>query len=288
VSSISRRNFLALAAGVGGAAALSGLGWLVASSAEDEESNEGLVIGEDGPSTATPSATPTSTPTAAATPAATETLPPEPTVEPTATATATADAGDAAGGEPTGYIFPMADRHVPAASSQLPNAPREYRCGSHEGLDFYPYESGPFFGRGEPVWAAKAGEVIRVDHQYTEYTTAEREADLTIVCSGSVDAGRILDRLRGRQVWISHDDGHTTRYCHLTSVEGSLSVGQRVEARQVIGGAGNSGTSNGAAGTEMDIHLHFELRLGGPNGPYLGAGQPESEVRRLLEQLFSA
>jgi murein DD-endopeptidase MepM/ murein hydrolase activator NlpD len=142
-----------------------------------------------------------------------------------------------------------------------------------------------YFEEGQPILAARSGEVIRVDHSYVEYTTEEREADLAIIIAEGNDP-EILDHLRGRQVWISHDDGNTTRYCHLSSVVSSLSVGQQVGPGETIAGAGNSGT-NGAAGTGMDIHLHFELRLGDPYGPYLGQGESVSEVRRLYNQVFS-
>jgi murein DD-endopeptidase MepM/ murein hydrolase activator NlpD len=285
VKSLSRREFLAIAAGVGGAAAVSGAGWLIASSASDEENADdgGVSIGS-GDGTAEPTATAETTATAEATAVPpTETATEAPTEIPTAEPTQPPPVP----GEPSGYAYPLSGVHIPDKSSQLPNAARDYRCGVHEGVDFYPFDSGPYIGRGDPVYAARAGTVIRVDHEFTEYTTAEREADLSTICAtGGADA-EILDRLRGRQVWIEHDDGNTSRYCHLNNVEGSLSSGQTVSTGQVIAGVGNSGTSNGAAGTELDIHLHFELRLGDPYGQYLGAGQPESEVRRLLGQLFS-
>jgi murein DD-endopeptidase MepM/ murein hydrolase activator NlpD len=284
VKSLSRREFLAIAAGVGGAAAVSGAGWLIASSASDgNEAEDGGVSIGSGDQTAEPTATPDIVPTTEATPAPTETATETPTQEPTEEPTEPPPASD----EPSGYAYPLTGVHIPDKGSQLPNAPRDYRCGFHEGVDFYPFDSGPYIGRGDPVYAARGGTVIRVDHEFTEYTATERERDLATICAeGGADAD-ILDRLRGRQVWIEHDDGNTTRYCHLNNVEGSLSSGQNVAVGQVIAGVGNSGTSNGAAGTDQDIHLHFELRLGDPYGEYLGAGQPESEVRRLLGQLFA-
>lgn len=284
MKSLSRREFLAIAAGVGGAAAVSGAGWLIASSAtNDGDDALGLSPGfanDDDAAPATANVEPT--PTAEATEAPTEPPTAEPTESPTAEPTNPPGAG-----EPTGYAYPLAGVHIPDKGSQLPNAPRDYRCGFHEGVDFYPFDSGPYIGRGDPVYAARGGTVIRIDHEFTEYTPTERERDLATICAeGGADAD-ILDRLRGRQVWIEHDDGNTTRYCHLNNVESSLGSGQSVAVGQVIAGVGNSGTSNGAAGTDQDIHLHFELRLGDPYGEYLGAGQPESEVRRLLAQLFA-
>lgn len=292
---VSRRRFLAAVAGLGGISTLTGLGW-IGSACGDDSGDDGLVLDDaDGqgspsptapedatsPETSEPDGEPTGeasgTPPPTATETASETPPAEtPTAEPTETPS----------GELGGYRYPMDGISIPGKSSQLPNAARDYRCGYHEGVDFYPYDSGPFFGRDASVYAARSGEVIRADHQYSEYSTAGREADLSTICAQGGD-GAILDHLRGRQVWISHDDGNTTRYCHLNSVNSALSVGQRIDAGGVVGGTGNSGTSNGALGTEMDIHLHFEVRLGGRDGPYLGSGQPESEIRRLLAQLFA-
>jgi murein DD-endopeptidase MepM/ murein hydrolase activator NlpD len=287
VKSLSRREFLAIAAGLGGAAAVSGAGWLIASSASDGEEGGafGLSPGSgNDEQTASPTQAPAATATAEPTQAPTE----SPTEVPTEAPTAEPTNPPTPNGEPTGYAYPLSGVHVPDKDSQLPNAARDYRCGLHEGVDFYPYDSGPYFARGEPVLAARAGVVRRADHDYVEYTVDERNADLATTCQAGGGVAEILDRLRGRQVWIEHDDGNFSRYCHLNNVLASVSEGTAVAAGEVIAGVGNSGTSNGAAGTDMDIHLHFELRLGGADGPYLGAGQPVAEVRRLFGVLFTS
>ena len=82
---------------------------------------------------------------------------------------------------------------------------------------------------GTPVRAVKPGKISISQHQ----------------TSGGRSTGY------GNWVEVKHDDGTSSRYGHLNSRD--VQVGQRVEAGQVIGTVGNTGTSTGA-------HLHFEVR----------------------------
>lgn len=58
----------------------------------------------------------------------------------------------------------------------------------------------------------------------------------------------------GRLVEITHDNGVSTRYAHMSKI--GVKVGQRVEAGQEIGFVGSTGRSTGS-------HLHYETRLNG-------------------------
>lgn len=58
----------------------------------------------------------------------------------------------------------------------------------------------------------------------------------------------------GNVVQIDHGNGYSTLYAHMSTI--GVSVCQNVYAGQWIGGAGNTGNSQGA-------HLHFEVRLNG-------------------------
>jgi murein DD-endopeptidase MepM/ murein hydrolase activator NlpD len=56
-----------------------------------------------------------------------------------------------------------------------------------------------------------------------------------------------------------------------------------VAAEQVIGYVGNSGTPDGVTDPDVDIHLHFEIRVG---DTYLGQGLAFDEMVAALEQAF--
>ena len=58
----------------------------------------------------------------------------------------------------------------------------------------------------------------------------------------------------GNMVEIDHGRGLVTRYAHLSGY--AVSVGQRVEAGNVVGFAGSTGRSTGS-------HLHYETRIDG-------------------------
>lgn len=154
---------------------------------------------------------------------------------------------------------PIAGARVTSADSQLPGAPRTYRNGIHQGVDFYAWSTGADIKMGTPVLAAADGVIIRIDHDYVEMGKAERDALLQAAKNEADTPDETLDKLNGRQVWIMHEGGVITRYTHLGSVVESLKVGDRVQAGQVIGGVGNSGTNEGALGTQKGAHLDFQI-----------------------------
>ena len=179
----------------------------------------------------------------------------------------------AAGPLPTprliGYQLPVAEPLV-LEPSLLPGAPREYRAGIHEGIDFRaPY--------GMPVHAARDGVIVRIDNAYIEWSAQGRAAALAGALRLGYTPADVLDRIRGRQVWIDHGDGIVTRYAHLSQVA-ELTVGDRVVRGQVVGAVGASGLPEGGP------HLHFEIRVG---DSYLGQGLSVEDVRYLLARAFS-
>ncbi|MGQ9572965.1 MAG: M23 family metallopeptidase [Dehalococcoidia bacterium] len=182
------------------------------------------------------------------------------------------------------FRFPIEGACLPDEEVLMPNAPREYRAGVHEGVDFYDGRCCVPVERGAPVLAAKTGVVIRIDHDYQDITAEEMD----VLLNSSLEQGHtdpaVLDRLRGRQVWLDHGNGIVTRYAHLLAVEAGITKGMVVRAGQVVGYVGNSGTPEGVSDPNLENHLHFEIRVG---DGYLGQGLPLAETRRLWERAFS-
>ena len=178
---------------------------------------------------------------------------------------------------------PLPGAGITTRDSQLPGAPRAYRHGVHEGLDFYSGYCGIQVNNGDPVFAAGPGIIYRIDHDYSEPSVEEREAMLQACKEKGVTPEIILDKLRGRQVWITHSYGLVTRYAHLSKVAEHLQEGDPVEAGDYLGNVGNSGTSEGARGESANSHLHLEIWL---ENSYLGEGLTPQEIRSLWETLL--
>lgn len=183
-----------------------------------------------------------------------------------------------------GFAFPIEGACLPNTDRLMPNAPREYRAGVHEGVDFYSGYNCATVLEGTPVLAAKAGTVIRADHGFVEMTEAELDELLSRSQSQGFTDEEALDRFRGRQVWVDHGEGIVTRYSHLSAIPAAIVEGANVEARQLVGYAGESGTPEAVTAPGTEIHLHFEIRVG---DSFLGQGLPADQVRLIWEQAFA-
>ena len=179
-------------------------------------------------------------------------------------------------------IFPIEGTRLPDRAFLFPGAPRLYRYGVHEGTDFYLGREGALT-EDTPLLAMADGVVIRADWEHEEPTTEEMEGMLTETQEAHCTPPEILDRLRGRQVWIDLGGDIVVRYCHLSRIAEGLEVGQEVEQGTIIGYAGNSGTPQAQVGPEVGVHLHLEIRLG---DGYLGQYLRPSEVKEWLAQIF--
>lgn len=182
------------------------------------------------------------------------------------------------------FSYPIEGGCLPESDALMPNAPREYREGIHEGVDFYTYDNCVEITQETPVLAAKDGEVVRADLDYTALTQAELDDFTTRIAAGEdPNAFEFLDMFRGRQVWIDHGDGIVTRYAHLGSIAPGIIEGQRVAAGTPLGTAGDSGTPESLSNPGQETHLHFEVRTA---DTYLGVGLAADDVRASYERLF--
>ncbi|HSW10677.1 MAG TPA: M23 family metallopeptidase [Bacillota bacterium] len=180
---------------------------------------------------------------------------------------------------------PIAGSRLTAVpDSHLPGAPRAYRGGWHQGIDYYDSWCGvPIVYGVTEVRAAGPGVVARVDTEFLELTRVEREALLAELLHRGHESPVLLDLLHGRQVWIAHGGGVLTRYSHLAGVDPGLVPGAGVKAGQLLGWVGNSGTSAGAAARRDGAHLHFEIHLDG--APFwLGLSLPD--IRAVLQEVL--
>lgn len=231
----------------------------------DDASPSGVIVEILGTAAERRTETPVPTETAAGTP-------------PAPLPTATFPAGAA------GFAYPISGACLPASDDLMPGAPREYRQGTHEGIDFYDSDNCAFIGLDTEVLAAAAGTIIQADLTY-EDLTAEELAELEArVERGEGSDPAVQDAFRGRQVWIDHGGGFVTRYAHLTGIAEGVVVGQQVERGVLIAYVGESGSPESVRDSGTQVHLHFEIRNG---EAYLGWGLAPEQVRLQYEEAFS-
>ncbi|GGK27715.1 hypothetical protein GCM10010965_20700 [Caldalkalibacillus thermarum] len=180
---------------------------------------------------------------------------------------------------------PIPGAKISTRDSHLPGAPRSYRNGYHEGIDWYGGATGIEIGLDTPVLSVADGVVVRADHDYVEMDLEEREGYLSWSAQLSDTPNYLLDKLRGRSVWVQYDHGVMIRYAHLSAVEEGIEVGKEVKRGDVLGYVGNSGTSFAVKGDEYGgLHLHADLLIYGELfWKYL---DDLDEVRYVLEHIF--
>lgn len=154
-----------------------------------------------------------------------------------------------------GLAIPIEGAALPTDPELLANAPREFRAGWHEGIDF----PAP---RGTPVHSVAAGTIVRIDRDFQDWAPEAKDIALDEAVRLGYSPSATLDRIRGRQVWIDHGNAIVSRYAHLSGVA-DLEVGVVVERGTVVGLVGSSGYPEGGP------HLHLEIRIG---TSYLGDG----------------
>jgi len=182
-----------------------------------------------------------------------------------------------------GLSVPIQGARITSRDFQLPGAPRHYRLGVHEGIDFYGNTVGVTVDRRTPVRAVADGIVIRALVDYKPLTASEAEAWQATSLSLGYTPPEVLDGYRGMQIWIDHGDGLVSRYAHLGSIEPEIVEGATVTQGQIIATVGNSGTPGSVTSETYDVHLHLELWLG---DHFVGQFLRPIEAREWLEKIL--
>jgi murein DD-endopeptidase MepM/ murein hydrolase activator NlpD len=106
---------------------------------------------------------------------------------------------------------------------------------------------------------------------------------LDIAAKAKQTPAYILDKMRGRSIWVQHDNGVLARYCHMGELSKGLTIGSKVKTGDVLGKVGNSGTSQGALEADGDLHLHLDILL---YGELFWQNLSKKEIRDVLTNIF--
>jgi murein DD-endopeptidase MepM/ murein hydrolase activator NlpD len=182
-----------------------------------------------------------------------------------------------------GYQMPIEGASITSRDFQMPGAPRHYRLGVHEGMDFYGHTVGVPVNLHTPVRAVADGVVVRALVDYQPLTAAQADAWYAASHEAGYTPPEVLDGYRGRQVWIDHGGGVISRYAHLGSIAEGIVEGVAVTQGQVIATVGNSGTPGSLQSQTYDVHLHMELWV---NDHFIGQFLRPIEAREWLGKIL--
>ena len=184
--------------------------------------------------------------------------------------------------------LPCYEVPVPKRTMRLPNAPRNYRNGTHRGLDF-------FANWGTPVRSVAEGVVVRSDLHYEEVPADFREDLLKATTKvGHTPSDIFNSVLLGKSVFLDHGfdliPGFRTIsiYAHLSHIEKEIVPGAIVKRGELLGKSGNTGMRESTIGSKAGSHLHWEMILQkGEQEIYLGKGMSNPELYDMLFRIFN-
>ena len=183
--------------------------------------------------------------------------------------------------------LPSKDYPVPEYLNLLPNALREYRSGSHHGIDF----AIPLNG---PIMAVSGGIIVRSNPTHSDVDIDTYNAFLETTQQLSKTPEDIYNYiLLGKSIVIDHGYSIASNfrtisvYAHLSSIADGILPGTKVDKGQLIGFSGNTGTSSGSLRNEKGAHLHWELHFEDKSGKYfLGQNIPPELLKENIDLLF--
>ena len=183
--------------------------------------------------------------------------------------------------------LPSKDYPVPEYLNLLPNALREYRSGSHHGIDF----AIPLNG---PIMAVSGGIIVRSNPTHSDVDIDTYNAFLETTQQLSKTPEDIYNYiLLGKSIVIDHGYSIASNfrtisvYAHLSSIADGILPGTKVDKGQLIGFSGNTGTSSGSPRNEKGAHLHWELHFEDKSGKYfLGQNIPPELLKENIDLLF--
>jgi murein DD-endopeptidase MepM/ murein hydrolase activator NlpD len=184
-------------------------------------------------------------------------------------------------------VLPCDKVPVPKRAMRLPNAPREYRNGTHRGIDF-------FAQWGTPVKAVAQGTVVRSDLEYKEVPADFRELMLQSSAKlGNTPSDIFNSVLLGKSVFLDHGFDLVpgfrviTIYAHLSHIEKRIKPGYVIKSGEVLGKSGNTGMRESTLGSKSGSHLHWEMILQKDKDEiYLGKNLKNPELYEMLVKIF--
>ncbi len=183
--------------------------------------------------------------------------------------------------------LPCEKVYVPKRTQRLPNAPRDYRSGTHRGIDF-------FANWGTPVNSVADGIVIRADHGYEEVPPDFRLNMLDASAKvGHTPSDIFNNILLGQAIFLDHGfdliPGFRTIsiYAHLSHINENIKPGYKVKMGDVMGKSGNSGIRESTLGSRAGAHLHWEMILQKDEQEiYLGKDVSNPDLYNMLNRIF--
>lgn len=147
------------------------------------------------------------------------------------------------GGWPDDLTMPIESATFSMSAADLPAAGEgnDQDGPPRHGFRFLNGSSGRLLAAEQAIRSVADGVVLRIDHDYAEPEATALDHWATLASEPGLTGEFARDRLRGRQLWIRHKQGHVSRYAHLSAVHPELKPGDSVEQGQVIGLMGASG-----------------------------------------------